>query len=188
MGVLNQVGAELGQSFAPTATANSAAGASLGLGTLSTGVNVAANIASGIGGAQQAGFQAKIAEGNADAALLAGQQAGSASKMKYGSLEAKQTVAQAANGVQVNEGSAAKTVQSTEMISNMDAALIHYNAARAAFGDNLQASVDKASGKGALAKGVFGAGASFLSGAQSLSDKWLQYQLSGAMNAPQGAG
>lgn len=187
MGVLNQAGAELGQAFAPSATASGAAGQSLGLGTLATGVNVAAQVEAGIGGLQQANFKAKVDSDNSAAALLAGQEAESASKMKYGGLEAKQVVAQAANGVQVREGSAARTVASTEAISSMDAALIHYNAARQAYGESLQATVDKKAGQGAFAKGIFGAGTSFLSGAQSLSDKWLSYQLSGATTVPKGA-
>lgn len=186
MGILNQAGAELGQAFAPSATANGAAAASLSLGTFATGVNVAANVASGIGGMQQGNFQAKLAGQNAEAALLAGQEAESASKMRYGALEGKQIVEQAANGVQVREGSAARTVASTEAISSMDAALIHYNAAKQAYGENLQAMVDKKAGQGAFAKGIFGAGTSFLSGAQSLSDKWLQYKLSGATTVPAG--
>lgn len=180
------MGADIGKAFSPVATAGGAAAQSLGYGTVATGVNVAANIAQGIGGLEQANFSAKVAGGNAQAALLAGQEQESASKMKYGGLEAKQVVGAAANGVQVNSGSAARVVQSTEEISQMDAALIHYNAARQAYGDQLQATVDKKAGQGALAKGVFGAGTSFLSGAQGLSDKWLQYQLSGAMNAPAG--
>lgn len=188
MGILNQAGAELGQAFSPSATASGAAASSLGLGTLATGVNVGAQVAAGIGGLQQANFAAKVASGNASAALLAGQEAESASKMKYGGLEAQQVVAQAANGVQVREGSAAKTVASTEAISSMDAALIHYNAARTAYGESMQAMVDKKAGQGALVKGIFGAGASFLSGAQSLSDKWLQYKLSGATEVPKAAG
>lgn len=187
MGVLNQAGAELGQVFAPSATANGAAGASLGLGTVATGVNVAAQVAAGLGGLEQANYQSKVASGNSAAALLAGQEAESASKMKYGGLEAKQVVDQAANGVQVREGSAAKTVASTEAISSMDAALIHFNAARQAYGEAQQAGIDKKAGQGAFAKGIFGAGASFLSGAQSLSDKWLAYKLSGATNVPKGA-
>lgn len=186
MGVLNQVGASIGQAFAPSATASGAAAASLGYGTMATGINVAGQVAAGIGGLQQANFLSKIAGQNSEAALLAGQQAESASKMKYGALEAKQIVAQAANGVQVREGSAEKVVQSTEAISSMDAALIHYNAARQAYGEALQSKVYKAAGQGALAKGIFGAGTSFLSGAQSLSDKWLQYKLSGATTVPAG--
>lgn len=180
MGFLPQVGEDVGKLFAPSATASGAAAQSLGYGTLATGVNVGAQIAAGIGGLEQAEFQAKIASGNKSAALLAGQEAESASKMKYGALESSQIVAQAANGVQVREGSAARTVASTEAVSSMDAALIHYNAARQAYDQGLQATVDKKAGQGALAKGIMGAGTSFLSGAQSLSDKWLQYKLSGA--------
>jgi hypothetical protein len=175
------MGANIGKAFSPVATAGGAAGQSLGYGTVATGVNVAANISQGLGGLEQANFQSKVASGNASAALLSGQEQESASKMKYGGLEAKQVVSEAANGVQVRSGSAQAVVNSTEQVSQMDAALIHYNAARQAYGDQLQATVDKKAGQGALAKGVFGAGTSFLSGAQGLSDKWLQYQLSGAM-------
>lgn len=181
MGFLTEAGAAIGSAFAPAATASGAAGASLSAGTLATGINVVSQVASGIGGLQQANFQANVAAGNATAALEAGQTAESSTKMKYGALEATQLVDQAANGVQVGSGSALKTRQSTEQIASMDAALIHYNAAREAYGQSTQAAVDRAAGKGAFAKGVMGAGASFLSGAQSLSDKWLQYKLSGAM-------
>lgn len=181
MGFLNQVGGAIGSAFSPPATALGAAQESMNLGTIATGVNAVAPIISAVGSKQQADFQANIADQNAQAALLAGQEAGSASKMRYGALEARQKVAQAANGVQVNSGSALATRQSTEEISNMDAALIHYNAAREAYAQSTQASLDRAAGKGAIARGVLGAGASFLSGAQSLSDKWLQYKLSGAL-------
>lgn len=187
MGFLNEAGADIAKAFAPTATASGAAAQALGYGTIATGINVGANIAAGIGGLQEAQFASKIAGQNSAAALLAGQEAESASKMKYGALEAEQTTAQAANGVQVDSGSALKTRQSTEAISSMDAALIHYNAARQAYGESTQAMIDKAAGQGALMKGVLGAGASFLSGAQSLSDKWLQYKLSGALNVPKGS-
>lgn len=180
MGFLNQAGADIGAAFSPSATASGAAAQALGYGTLATGVNIGANVAAGIGGLQQAEFASKVASGNSAAALLAGQEQESASKMRYGGLEARQVTAQAANGVQVREGSAQAAVDSTEAISSMDAALIHYNAAREAFGLSTQAAVDKAAGAGAVAKGVLGATASFLSGAQSLSDKALQFKLSGA--------
>lgn len=187
MGFLQQAGGAIGSAFAPSATASGAAAQSLGMGTLATGVNVASNIIGGIGGLEQGQFAASVAGRNSGNALLAGQEAEEASKLKYGGLEAKQTVAQAANGVQVGSGSAAATKTSTELVSSMDAALIHYNAATQAFGEAEQGSLDRAAGKGALAKGVFGAGASFLSGANSLSDKWLQYKLSGALTAPKAA-
>jgi hypothetical protein len=186
MGFLNELGADIGKAFAPTATASGAAAQSLGYGTIATGVNVASQVMAGIGGLQQAQFQSKVASSNAAAALAAGQEAESASKMKYGALEGEQKVAQAANNVQVDSGSALKTRLSTEAVSSMDAALIHYNAAREAYAQSTEASLDRAAGQGALMKGVLGAGTSFLSGAQALSDKWLQFKQSGAMAAPKG--
>lgn len=184
MGILQEAGAAIGQAFAPSATAGGAAAASLGMGTFATGVNVAGNLIAGAGGQAQANFAANVADQNSRSALLAGQTAEEESRLKFGGLEAQQKVAQAANGVQVDSGSALKTRQSTEAISGMDAALLHYNATREAYGLSEQASLDRAAGKGAFARGVIGATTSFLSGAQSLSDKWLQYKLSGAMNAP----
>lgn len=186
MGILQEAGGALGAAFSPAATAGGAAAQSLGLGTVATGINAVAPLISASGQKSQADFAASVADQNAQAALLAGQTAGSASKMKYGALEAEQDVSQAANGVQVDSGSALKTRQSTEAISSMDAALIHYNAEREAYGQSTQATLDRAAGKGAIAKGVLAAGTSLLSGAQSLSDKWLQYKLSGALKAPGG--
>lgn len=183
MGFLNEAGAALGQMFSPGASAAANASSSLGWGTLSTGVNVAANVAAGLGGLQQANFAAKVAGQNEQAALLAGQSAESASRMKYGALKAEQTVDSAANGLEVGTGSAAALTHSTDLISDMDASLIHYNAARQAYGERMQSQAYKAAGRGALAKGMLGAGTSFLSGAQSLSDKWQAYQMSGTMKA-----
>jgi len=181
MGFLANVGAQIGEAFAPAATAGGTAGASLGWGTLATGANIGANLAEGIGSAQRYDYAAKVSGQNAQAALLAGQQAESASKMKYGALEAEQKATQAANGIQVTSGSAEAVRHSTEEISAMDAALIHYNAARQAFGEETQASLYKTAAKGSLIKGALNAGVSFLSGVESLSDKALAYRRSGAM-------
>jgi len=180
MGFLANVGAQIGEAFSPPATAQGTAGASLGWGTLATGANVGAQLAEGIGGAQRYEYAAKVAGQNAQAALTAGQEAESASKMKYGALEAEQKAAQAANGIQVTSGTAEAVRRSTEAVSAMDAALIHYNAARQAFGEQTQASLYKQAATGSLIKGALNAGVSFLSGAESLSDKALAYRRSGA--------
>lgn len=181
MGFLSTLGAGIGSAVAPAASAAGTAGASLGWGTLATGANAMGNLLQGVGQAQQYGYAAKVAGQNSEAALSAGQQAESASKMKYGALEAEQKATQAANGIQVTSGSAEAVRHSTEEIGAMDAALIHYNAARQAFGESTQASLYKSAAKGALVKGVANAATSFLGGANALSDKALQYKLSGAM-------
>lgn len=181
MGILSTAGAAIGQAFAPPATAAGEAGASLGMGTLSTGVNVVGNVLEGIGGYQQAQYQSKLAAANAVNATLAGQTAEESSKLRYGGLAAEQKTATAANGVQVDSGSAARAVQSTQEIGGLDAAMIHYNALKEAYGLEAQAGVDKTVARNSLVSGGFKAATSFISGASSLSDKWLQYQRSGAL-------
>lgn len=148
-----------------------AAGAAEGAGQLGTLLSAGGSIASGIGGFQQGMFAAKIARENARQALNAGQNAESTSKMRYGALEAEQTAGYAANGVSVDSGSAQAVKSSTERISALDAALIHFNAAREAYGENFQASLDKRAAVGSLFKGLAGGADSFLGGAQSLSSK-----------------
>ena len=181
MGILNQMGAAIGQAFSPPGTAAGLAQASLGQGTLATGMDVAGNLLQGVGGYQQAQYQAKLAGRNAEIAQRAGDYAEESSKLRYGALGAQQKADAAARGVSVDSTSVANTLKSTAEIGGLDAAMIHYNAMKEAYGLTAQEQADKAAGRGALASGVFRAGTSFLSGAQALSDKWLQYQRSGAM-------
>lgn len=181
MGILAQAGGAIGQAFAPPATAAGEAGASLGWGTLATGMNVGGAVLQGVGGYQQAQYQSKLTSANAVNATLAGQTAEESSKLRYGGLAAQQVTAAAANGVDVGSGSVKAAVQTTQEIGGLDAAMIHYNALKEAYGLNAQAEVDKKAARLSLVSGGMKAATSFLSGATSLSDKWLQYQRSGAM-------
>jgi hypothetical protein len=181
MGILANAGAAVGQAFAPPSTAAGTAAESLGYGTLATGMNVGSALLSGVGGYQQAQFQAKLAGRNAENAQLSGDYAEEASKMRTGALAAEQTTSAAARGVSVDSGSVQRTVQSTREIGALDAAMIHYNAMKEAGMLESQSDVDKAAGRGAIVGGLLKAGTSFLSGANSLSDKYLTYQRSGAM-------
>lgn len=175
MGILNQMGSMVGQAFAPPATAGGTAGAATTWGTLSTGLNVGGAVLSGVGGYEQAQYQAKLAGRNAEAAAAAGQFAESASKMKYGALEAGQKTSAAAGGVDVGSGAVKATIDSTKEIGALDATMIHYNAMRESMGLAAQSAVDKSAGRGAVVGGLLKAGTSFLSGANSLSDKWLDF-------------
>lgn len=181
MGILNQVGGAIGQAFAPPPTAAGEAGASLGTGTLATGMDMTGAILQGVGGYQQAQYQSKLAAANAVNTTLAGQTAEEASKLRYGGLAAQQITASAANGVSVDSGSVKAAVQSTQEIGGLDAAMIHYNALKEAYGLEAQSQVDKTVARNSLVSGGLKAATSFLSGATSLSDKWLQYQRSGAL-------
>jgi hypothetical protein len=189
MGLLNQ------QFSANPAQANAAA---LQWGAIGTGLQAGGQFSQGVGMAQAYGFKAAldqqnaaIAAGNARTALEGGDYEAAASKLRYGELEGKQKAAMAANGVDVGSGSAAATLRSTETISAMDAAMIHYNAARQAYGDQIQANslkaqagADRLAAAGALAGGTLGAANTILGGAAGLSQKWAQFkQLSDARYA-----
>ncbi len=182
MGFLSGIGTQLAQGMGGL-NAASAAQQSLGWGTFGTGASAAGALLEGIGGLQQAQFASKVSGEAAGAARVAGQQEESASRMKYGGLEAEQKVAQAANGIEVGSGSAEAVRAATQGFSDMDAALIHYNAAREAYGLREQASIDRKVGDLSLLRGVSKASNTLLAGASSLSDKWQMYRQSGALGA-----
>lgn len=181
MGILNQVGANMTQMLVPGTSAQDLAAGSLTRGAVGTGMEVGGNLLQGVGGYQQAMYQAKLAGRNAQNAQLAGDYAEEASKLRYGALGAQQKAGAAARGVSVDSGAVQDTLRTTAEVGGLDAAMIHYNAMREAYGLTAQAEVDKSVARNAVVGGVLKAGTSLLSGAQSLSDKWLQYQRSGAM-------
>ena len=165
MGILNQVGANISQMLVPGTSAQALAQGSLTRGAVGTGFEAGGDILSGVGGYQQAQYQAKLAGRNAEAAQAAGDYAEESSKLRYGALGAQQKADAAARGVSVDSSSVANTLKTTAEIGGLDAAMIHYNAMREAYGLTAQAAVDKAAGRNALVGGVLKAGTSFLSGA-----------------------
>ncbi len=182
MGFLANAGQGIGAAFAGgDATAGGLASRSLSAATLSTGLNITGDLLAGLGGFQQERFAAGMARQNATAALEAGQYEESASKMKYGALEGRQLAEQGASGLQVSGGSATAVRHSTEEIGGLDALAIRFNAARQAYAENAQAALDEKAAVGALGKGALSAGASFLSGASSIGDKYLGFRRTGAL-------
>jgi len=181
VGFLGNWGAAVGQNFAGPATAQAAAQRSLAWGTLATGAQVAGNLAQGVEGLRAGQYAASVAGKNAARARLEGQIAESGQKMRTTAAVSEAKAAQAGNGIDVNSKSAVAVRDAIATQGAMDAALIHYKAASEAYADEAQAALYKKAGRASLAKGVAGAGLSFLSGANSLSDKWLQYQRSGAV-------
>lgn len=184
-------------------SAQGAAQGSIGWDQASTGLGATSAILQGIGGFQQGNYQAqvaannsKIAMQNAQAASAAGAYEESAQKLRTGLLIGQQKAAQGANGVDVNIGSPAAVRESTATLGAMDAAMIHYNAAREAYGHTVEASnfaaqskLDSMAARNALLGGFFKAGSTILGGAASIQGKMAQYQLSGAtggMSVPGG--
>lgn len=182
MGALGNIGTDVGQWMAGGTGASSLAERSMAWGALATGLDVGANVAQGVEGFMRGRYMAGVAKEGAEAARYAGGVAESAVKARTTRTIAEQKVAQAANNVDVGSRTAESVRQATADVGALDAAMIHYNTAREAYGLEEQANLLKRAGTGALIKGAVGAGVSFLSGANSLADKWLAYQRSGAMN------
>lgn len=181
MGALSDVGASIGQMFGGQATAQATAQRSLGWGALATGLDATGDILSGVGQLQASQFAAGQLGREAGDVRAAGQYAESAKKVEGTRTVAAQKVAFAANGVDLGSSSVRSVEGATERVNAMDAAMIHYNAAREAYGLEAQAALTKRAGRNAVTGALFKAGTTLLGGANSLSDKWLAYQRSGAV-------
>lgn len=125
----------------------------------------------------------KIAEQNADYARAAGeveaQKSGMETRARVGQIRA----AQGASNLDVNTGSAAAVRASQQAVGQEDEAIIRANAARKAYGYEVEATQDKAQvGLDTMAAsqsktaGDIGAMASILGEASSVSSKWMQYK------------
>lgn len=80
----------------------------------------------------------------ASMAIVQGQQQTNAERLKYGALKGTQEARLAANGVDIHEGSAANILADTKMMSTIDAATIADNAAKSAWGFQVQGANDAA--------------------------------------------
>lgn len=187
------IGAAIGSTFAGAAgaTAASAATASLGAGGISTLLSTGGSILSGISAFQQGMFQKSVAQQNEQimlqnqrTALEAGNTQESLQRLKTGQMIGREVAGAAAQGIDVGTGAPKAVQAATQLGGDMDALMIRYNAARQAYGYQVeadqyhdQASIAGRAAVGGLVSGLFQAGSSFLSGSASLADKWLQYKL-----------
>lgn len=193
MGYLSGIGNAVGQGVATAEGATNAVGmanAGMGAGTLGTGLTAGGQVLSGLGQAQQFLFRAQVAShnaaamrANANAEREAGAYGESVAKLRTGERVASQRAAFAANGVDVNTGSAADVQASTAKVGALDAAMIHYNASRAAYGDEVsaqnfksQAALDRSGAVGSAIGGLARGGISAIGGAQALSSKWQTWR------------
>lgn len=187
--VLASAGTAIGAGASALAGAGTAAGAassSLDAGSLSTILNVGGDIVSGIGGLQEGLYKSAVAKANAANSLQAGQYAGEASKIRTGQTIGAQKAAFAANGVDVSSGSPQDVMNSTKAFGDLDAMMLKFNAERESQGYRMEAAMAKRAGVGRFVGGLFGAGQDFLSGANSLGDKWSKLKNSGALTVPSG--
>lgn len=117
---------------------------------------------------QNANFKLRTA----DETINAGNTSADWQRVRAGQAVGTQRSAQAANGIDVNSGSAAQLQDDTAMLGELDALTIQNNAAREAYGYRVQAKQDilnasqtvqngKTAAKGSILGGIGGAFGSF---------------------------
>jgi hypothetical protein len=109
---------------------------------------------------QDAGFKRRTAQ----EVLNAGDTSADWQRVRTGQAIGTQRSAQAANGIDVNSGSAAQLQDDTAMLGELDALTIQNNAAREAYGYQVQANQDIKNARQAVSNGRTAATGSILGG------------------------
>lgn len=158
----------------------------LGIGALGAGISAVGSVEQGQATANAANYQAEvtannatIAEQNASHAIQAGQVQAAATSLKGAAQGAKIKASQAANGIDVNSGSAvdvqtsareAEKLDTETVLSNADLQAYGYRAA--ATGYTAQSQLDRLTAEQAPIGADIGAAGSLLSNASGLGFKW----------------
>ena len=165
-----------------------AAPLALGAGLLGAGISAIGTVEQGQATANAANYSAQVARNNAvianqnaDYAIAAGQQKAATESMKNAATMGKIKTAQAASGIDVNTGSAAKVQAGAREIGALDTATVLNNAELQAYGYRSQATSFKAQAgldtlqaeQAPLGADIAAAGG-LLSGASSVGAKWAQ--------------
>lgn len=154
-------------------------GASSVLGIAGAGLQASASLESGLYRAQVARNNQVIANENAQFATFRGQQGAEQSELRTGQIEGAQRAGFGASGVDVNSGSAVRTLSDTARIGEMDAATIMNNAKRSAWGYGQQSRDFGADSELDTMTGAAGAVRSLVGGASDFASKWSQWQTAG---------
>ena len=132
--------------------------------------------------AQVARNNAAIANQNADYAIAAGQQKAATESLKNAATMGKIKANQAASGIDVNTGSAAKVQESAREVGALDTATVLNNAELTAYGYRsnatsftAQAGLDTLEAEQAPLGADIGAVGTGLSQVSSLGSKWAQF-------------
>lgn len=164
------------------------------LGTVGIGASVGGSLLGAFGsifggGAQKQAYEyqagmarmkAQVAEQNAAWARQAGEQHAMLSGLKTGQEMGGAYAKTGASGVLAGGGSSGDVLGSIHASGVYDQGMLRYNAAKKAYGfeveaagDLAEASMAEQAGKNAWLSGWLGAGSSLLGGATSVADKWL---------------
>lgn len=119
------------------------------------------------------GIDSQIAGWQASQAIQSGQQQEFSSRLQEGAMFGRQRANMAANGVQLGSGSALDVLAGTKLMGNVDAATIHDNALRAAWGYQTQATIDKSASQNInpMMSGL----TTLLGSAGSVANSWYRY-------------
>lgn len=130
-----------------------------------------------------AAVNAKIARQNAEYSRGVGEFKAEQSGMKTAGEIGRTTAIQGASGFRVESGSATDVRESQRMLGQSAQNVIRSNAARAAYGHEVEAlnfeaqsQMHQMARKTSKIAGFLGAGESLLGGASSVSEKWQQSQ------------
>lgn len=138
--------------------------------------------------AQVATNNATIANQNAQAATQAGETEEQNQRQKTAQNIGQQRAVMAANGIDTTSGTSLDVLSDTAKVGELDALTIRSNTARQAYNyqvqgmsDTSQSSLDKATAANDITAGNIAGTSSLLSGATSLSDKFLGWQKAGIL-------
>lgn len=171
----------------------------IGLGATGAGSILSAGgaLSSGIASSNMYQYQAGIAKLNQQIDAQNeefARQTGEAQAQQFGIRAGQQMgqikASQASAGFDVRSGSDAQVRASQRTLNSLDTDIIRSNAAKTAYGYQLQgtiagaqASMYSSAASNALAAGVIGAGSSILGGVGSVSSMWLKGQQTGLFGA-----
>ena len=166
---------------------------SLGLVVAAGVTGAAGSIFGGQASAAAYNYQAGIAQMNAQIAKqnaayegALGEVQAQAQGMKTRAVISQTRATQGASGLDVNTGSAASVRESEFQLGGYDQQIIRSNAARRAYGFEVEAAGDiaqagayRAAGENAMTAGLLGAFTSILGGGGSFASKWQQGKSAG---------
>jgi hypothetical protein len=139
------------------------------------------------------GYQAQIAQMNAQIARqnsayesALGETQAQQSGMKTRAIIAETKAGQGASGLDLTSGTSVEVRASEAELGAEDQSMIRSNAARRAYGyevqasqDVAQANLDKAASSNSIISGLFDAGSSILGGGGGIASRWLKGQMAG---------
>jgi hypothetical protein len=161
-----------------------------GLGAAGTAISAAGSVESGNAAqtaynyqAQVAANNAKIAQQNAAWDIQAGETAATNKGLQTRAAVGTQKARQGASGIDVNTGSAPDVRAGTEELGMLDALTIRSNAAKQAYGaeveatsDTAQSQLDTMAGQQAKEAGDINAASGLLTGASTVGGNYVKWQ------------